>query len=175
VRATTCTVFQQASREERGIEGLSTGVRKRGRGVRGGDGEEDAKNRRVEAWTAAVRGGEGASARKEGREESCDEAASASGPRASGEAGHGCPMLISEPSETSLLTIQCFSKPSWRPSGLKLNATIRGSGSERWAVPGSERVHVVRGQQFKRMGRILFDGHNVGCQWPLRPAHKARV
>ena len=33
----------------------------------------------------------------------------------------------------------------------------------------------MRGQQFERMGGTLFDGHNEGCQLPLRPAHKARV
>jgi len=42
-------------------------------------------------------------------------------------------------------------------------------------VPGSERVHVVQGQQFKQMGGSLFNGHNVGYQWPLHLAHKARV
>ena len=56
------------------------------------------KNRSVEEWTTAVkRKGKGASARKE-REGSCDEAASASGLRASGEAGHRTPkVLVSEP------------------------------------------------------------------------------
>jgi hypothetical protein len=126
MRAMACMVFEQARREEQGIEGLSTEVRKRGRGVRGGGSEEDAKNRRVKAWTAAVCGSEGVSTRKEGREESCNEAALASGPRAPGEAGYRCLRLISKPSETSLLTMQCSFKPFWWPSYLKLGICIGG-------------------------------------------------
>src|SRR5216683_3062242 len=59
------------------------------------------KNRSIEAWTTAVK------RRGECEEGSCDEAASASRLRASGEAGHRTPkVLVSEPNRSSLLT-QC--------------------------------------------------------------------
>src|SRR6266851_9259916 len=86
--------------------GNRTGRKRVGVRSGGGGGGQGLGSRSIEAWTAAIHGGEGVGMHKEGGEGSCDKAASASGLRASAsrEAGHWTSEVpVSEPNEISLL------------------------------------------------------------------------